>query len=646
MDQQDISGVNGRPHILGGRILSTQSPDEEVVISVKTESLCCMRFTADPLGAPLDLSLGCTLVTLIFGSELYRGLSGAFPNSKNIHEFRDHLLNKENMVTPNKRWDDFHPEIPKYAGTIPDITKFDSGFFCATPFSYLIWNKTFCVGVHERQSNSLDALARLVLEKTVEAIFDAGLHPSDLEGTKTGVFMAASCSENDRTCFTERLWPQIYTMTGAPRSMIAHRVSYFLKLKGPSYVTDTACSSSLSALEHAFRSIRIGEVDMAIVGGVQLCLLPFVTLQFARLGVLSKTGFSKVFDSSADGYLRSEAVGVIILQKMKNAKRVYARVVHAKSNCDGYKERGITFPSKDDQVELLNEFYEESMVAKDDLSFVEAHGTGTFVGDPEEGKAIDEALAQNRKKPLVIGSVKSNIGHTEPVSGICSIVKCIIAMETGYIPPNLHFEHPHESIRGLVEGRMRVATEKTPFEVDKGLMGVNSFGFGGANCHVLLQTRAKRKMNKGVPSDNLPRLVCLSGRTEEAVNCLCEEISANVLDVEHIRLLHDVFRKDINGHLYRGYIIMSKSGEIARSIQFSLGSEILLPLYIVFGDLMNWQEVGGQLLELPIFAEHLKKFQECISRKGINILKAFKNNKKLVLDEIIMGEPGRSDWNQ
>ncbi|KAJ8962425.1 hypothetical protein NQ317_010396 [Molorchus minor] len=290
-------------------------------------------------------------------------------------------------------------------------------------------------------------------------------------------------------------------------------------------------------------------------------------------------------------------------------KRVYARVVHAKSSCDGHKERGITFPSKDCQVELLNEFYEECLIPKDDLSFVEAHGSGTFVGDPIEGTAIDEALAQNRKTPLVVGSVKSNIGHTEPVSGICAIVKvsCIIAMETGYIPPNLHFEHPNESIRGLIEGRIRVVTEKTPFDVDKGLIGVDSFGFGGTNSHVLLQARAKRKTNKGVPSDNLPRLVCLSGRTEEAVNCLFEEISVNSLDAEHIRLLHDVFRKDIKGHLYRGYIIMSKSGEIARSIRFPVGSTIVPPLYIVFGELMNWQEVGGQLLKLPIFVEHVKR---------------------------------------
>ncbi|KAJ8982148.1 hypothetical protein NQ317_011294 [Molorchus minor] len=462
-------------------------------------------------------------------------VAGAFPSSKNIHEFRDHLFNKDNMVTPNKRWDDFHPEIPKYAGIVPDVTKFDTGFF----------------GIHERQSHSLDTLARLIQEKTIEAVYDAGLHPSDLEGTRTGVFIGSCFSESDKSWYFDRMLPQTYAMTGnvgllfyynRPTVNDSPQGELFLEAKGSILHNRHSLQQLLYALEHAFRSIRMGEIDMAIVGGVQLCLFPFVTLQFARLGVLSKDGFCKVFDKSGNGYSRSEAVGIIILQKSKVAKRVYARVVHAKTSCDGYKEQGITYPSGKAQMELLNDFYGECNVQKHDLSFMEAHGTGTFVGDPEEGTAIDETMTANRKTPLLIGSVKSNIGHTEPASGICSIIKCIIGMETGYIPPNIHYETPHETIKGLVEGRLKVVTEKMPFEDDRGLVGVNSFGFGGGNCHVLLQVKAKKKVNKGQPKDNLPRLVCISGRTEEAVHSLCDEISQNVLDVEHIRLLHDVFR--------------------------------------------------------------------------------------------------------
>ncbi|KAJ8958993.1 hypothetical protein NQ317_011721 [Molorchus minor] len=553
MAQRDISENTRRPNILGGKMLASTLPGEEIVIS---------------------------------------GISGAFPNSKNVHEFRDNLFNKVNMVTPKKRFTDFHPEIPKYGGIIPDANKFDAGFF----------------GIHERQSNSLDTFARLMQEKTIEAIYDAGLHPSDFEGTKTGVFIGGCFSESEISWCFDKLGSMNYAVTGSLRSIIAHRISYFLKLKGPSYITDTACSSSLYALEHAFRAIRLGEVDMAIVGGVQLCLLPFVTLQFARLGVLSKDGFCKVFDKNANGYSRSEAVGVIILQKSKVAKRVYARIVHAKTNCDGYKEQGITYPSGKAQTELLKDFYTECLIDPRDLSYMEAHGTGTFVGDPEEGTAIDDTMTANRRTPLLIGSVKSNIGHTEPASGVCSIIKCIIALETGYIPPNINFKHPQEAIRGLIEGRLKVVTDKIPFEDDRGLIGVNSFGFGGGNCHVLLQAKTKKKVNQGLPRDNLPRLVCVSGRTEEAVTSVCDEISENVLDVEHIRLLHDVFSKNIKTHIYRGYILVSKSGELARSVRWSPEAETSRPLYIAFGEMKGWQEIGRQLLELPAFAESVKSF--------------------------------------
>ncbi|KAJ8946535.1 hypothetical protein NQ318_004671 [Aromia moschata] len=212
--------------------------------------------------------------------------------------------------------------------------------------------------------------------------------------------------------------------SSAQRSMLAHRISYFLKLSGPSYVVDTACSSSLYAIENAYRAIRIGEIDAAIVGGANLCLHPSVTLQFARLG--------------------SEC---LYYKKSKDARRIYAQVLHAKTNCDGYKPQGITFPSGAAQVALLNEFYEECDVDRYSLSYVEAHGTGTLVGDPEEGNAIDATLTKKRKTPLLIGSIKSNIGHSEPASGICAITKCIIAMESGFLPPNDHFNTPRKEIK-------------------------------------------------------------------------------------------------------------------------------------------------------------------------------------------------------
>lgn len=269
----------------------------------------------------------------------------------------------------------------------------------------------------------------------------------------------------------------------------------------------------------------------------------------------------------ANGYGRSEAVSVVLLQKAKHAKRIYAELIYTKTNCDGYKEQGITFPACEIQKQLLTDFYNECNISPDKLAFLEAHGTGTAIGDPEELNAIDKVLCQNRTTPLKIGTIKSNIGHSEPASGVCSIAKVIIslllfppskflytvkyiiidyletrdilniarnrrrekelfftlfkviiAMESGIIPPNINFTSPMKGVKCIEEGRVKVITEPTPWE--GGYVGINSFGFGGANGHALLKSYAKEKVRNGAPSDDLPRLVVVSGRTEEALEVL------------------------------------------------------------------------------------------------------------------------------
>ncbi|XP_018574566.1 fatty acid synthase-like, partial [Anoplophora glabripennis] len=465
---------------------------------------------------------GRSFASPLLGEEIViSGMAAVFPNCSDIYEFKKKLFNKVNMVASNRKWD-FHSEISSCSGTISEINRFDCGFF----------------GIHERQSHSLDAMARIFQEKAIEAIFDAGLHPTELQGTKTGVYVGVCSSENDKAWYFDNLNPQTFAVTGSERSMIAHRLSYFLKLKGPSTILDTACSSSCYALENAYRAIRLGEIDNAIVAGTNLCLYSNTTMQFLRLGLLSDDGFCKAFDSQGNGYARAEGVAVVILQKAKDAKRIYTQLVHVKTNCDGFKEQGITFPSGESQTELLIDMFEECEVDKFSLSFVEAHGTGTKAGDPEECTALDNVLTSGRKNPLPIGSVKSNIGHTEPASGLCSIIKCVLAMETGYIPPNIHFDAPGDAMMGLVEGRLKVVTEKTPLEDKDALMGVNNFGFGGANAYVLLKRNSKTKTK---PKDNLPRLVCVSGRTVEAILVLLGRIETSKMDVEYIGLLHEVF---------------------------------------------------------------------------------------------------------
>lgn len=240
------------------------------------------------------------------------------------------------------------------------------------------------------------------------------------------------------------------------------------------------------------------------------------------VGALSPDGRCKTFDADANGFTRSEAVTIVYLQKSKDAKRVYATVVHSKTNCDGFKEQGITFPSSTMQSALLREFYDECKISPKSVAYIEAHGTGTKAGDPEEVNAIDSVLCHERTEPLKIGSIKTNLGHAEPASGMCSIAKVIIANETGKIPPNLHYKRPREDLKALEEGRIRVVTEPEPW--NGGYIGVSSFGFGGANAHILFKSNDKEKIDGGAPKDDLPRLVAASGRTEEAVESFLADV--------------------------------------------------------------------------------------------------------------------------
>ncbi|XP_011313292.1 fatty acid synthase [Fopius arisanus] len=547
------------------------------------------------------------------------GMSGRFPESDNMKLFTENLMNKVDLVTDDgRRWKLDHPEIPQRTGKINNVSKFDALFF----------------GVHFKQAHTMDPMCRMLLEHTYEAIIDAGVNPRQLRGTRTGVFIGACFSESEKTWFYEKLQVNGFGITGCSRAMLANRVSYWLGITGPSYTIDSACSSSLFAMEHAYRAIRNGQCDAAIVGGANLCLHPYVSLQFSRLGVLAPDGRCKSFDADANGYTRSETVGVAFLQKSKDAKRIYATVIHGKTNCDGFKEQGITFPSSVMQSALLKEFYEECKVSPLSLSYIEAHGTGTKVGDPEEVNAIESVFCQGRKESLMIGSVKSNLGHAEPASGMAQIAKVVIANETGVLPPNLHYNRPREGVKALEEGRIVVVSEPTPWK--GGYVGVSSFGFGGANAHILLKSNPKEKINGGAPQDDLPRLVVASGRTEEAVDAILKDVESRPVDVEFVRLLQEIYTEDISGHLYRGYTVLGavNSNKKPRDIEHYPGAK--RPIWFVFSGMgSQWPTMGASLLRFPVFANAIKKCDAVLKPRGIDIYNILVNPDKLIFENIV-----------
>uniref|UniRef100_A0A0K0ESV2 Fatty acid synthase n=1 Tax=Strongyloides stercoralis TaxID=6248 RepID=A0A0K0ESV2_STRER len=540
------------------------------------------------------------------------GVSGRFPRSDNVAEFGEHLFAGEDLITEDDlRWPPGYYDLPKRHGKLKDLKKFDAQFFGVTP----------------KQANYMDPQVRLLLEVAYEAMIDAGINPQELRGTKTGVFVGCSASETGGALTQDPETVTGYTLTGCVRSMFSNRLSFAFDLRGPSFSVDTACSSSMCAFQLAVDAMRQDQCDAAIVAGAHLTLTPTAALQFLRLGMLSDKGSCRSFDESGDGYCRTEGVAAILLQRAPNAKRIYATVVHAKSNTDGYKEQGITFPSGERQAALLEEVYKEANVDPNIVTYVETHGTGTKVGDPQEANAICEIFCSNRPldNPLLIGSVKSNMGHAEPASGLCSIAKVLLAMERGIIPPNLHYNEPNPYIPGLSDGRLKVVSEKTPFK--GGYVGINSFGFGGSNTHVLLKA-ADHKTEEINEKPSIPKLITYSGRTQESVKTVLKYAEEQKENNHFHGLLYNQSNINPKDTPFRGYILLhrEKSDEAIIDVQKVPITEPRPVWFIYSGMGSQWPGMAQGLMKIPIIDESLRNSSKCLEEFGIDVYKMLNNS--------------------
>ncbi|XP_076458650.1 fatty acid synthase-like isoform X1 [Babylonia areolata] len=528
------------------------------------------------------------------------GISGRLPESDNMEEFRQHLMNGEDMVTEDdRRWQPGLHGLPRRNGKLKDLSKFDAAFF----------------GVSPRQADAMDPQLRLLLETSYECIVDAGINPQSIRGTKTGVFIGASFSESAEAWSSDTEKTIGYTMTGCARAMFANRLSFFFDLKGPSYVLDTACSSSLLALDQALHSIRNGHCDAAIVGGSGLLLKPGSSLQFLQLGMLSPDGKCKSFDASGDGYCRSETVGTVFLQKAPDAKRVYATVVHSGTNADGNKERGITFPSGEVQKELLQQVYYEAGIAPSSVAYVEAHGTGTKAGDPQEVNTIADVFCKDRQGPLMIGSTKSNMGHPEPASGIAAVAKVLVAMEEGVMPPNLHFDTPNPDIPALQDGRLSVVTQCQQWQ--GGYAGINSFGFGGANVHALLRSNQKERQCPH-PDAASRRLLTYCGRTEESVQRVLDAVHTHGQHVELQALLQESANMPTSSHPYRGFTILNGHPD-ARADVIEKCEDGRPVWFVCSGMGTQWAGMCKSMMELPVFKQSILKADAVLKTVSFNL---------------------------
>ncbi|MBL8830151.1 MAG: type I polyketide synthase, partial [Planctomycetaceae bacterium] len=344
----------------------------------------------------------------------------------------------------------------------------------------------------------------LLLEVAFEAIEHAGLAPQRLDGSSTGVFVGISGVDYSVLSSQHLESVGAYFGTGTSHSTASGRLSYILGLQGPSLSVDTACSSSLVAMHLACQSVARGECEMAIVGGVSLVIVPEVMVSFSKAQMLSADGRCKTFDAAADGYGRGEGVGVVLVKRLSAALRDHDRILGVVRgtavNQDG-KSSGLTVPSGPAQERVIRAALQAGQIAPTDVSYVEAHGTGTPLGDSIELGALQAVYGTGRQSPLVVGSVKTNIGHAEAASGVAAMIKVLLALQHGVIPPHLHFKQPNPNVAW--DG-MHVPTQLTPWQADERprIAGVSSFGFGGTNAHVVI---AEPPARLALPTNAKPR---------------------------------------------------------------------------------------------------------------------------------------------
>ncbi|TRU99279.1 MAG: acyltransferase domain-containing protein [Microcystis wesenbergii Mw_QC_B_20070930_S4] len=443
------------------------------------------------------------------------GMNCRFPGGANNPDAYWHLLQtgKDGIQPiPPERWrvEDYYSSEPdqpgkmytRQGGFLEQIDHFDPVFFNIKPL----------------EAVQMDPQQRLILEVGYLALENAGQPPGSLKGSKTGVFIGICFDDYARLTinsgFPERITP--YSCLGNSKSIAAGRLSYVLGLQGPAMAIDTSCSSSLLAIHLACKSLLLGESDLALAGGVNLMLSPENTIGFCTLKALSPTDRCKTFDVSADGYVRGEGCGIVVLKRLEEAishrDPILAVIRSSATNHDG-PSNGMTAPNGLAQEAVIRQALLTAKVEPEYVQYVETHGTGTVLGDPIEVSALGNVLGKNRSKdnPLWIGSVKTNFGHLEGAAGVASFMKVVLALQHRAIPPHLHLTTPNPYIPWN-KLPFKVPTELTPWPSGKPsrLGGVSSFGMSGTNVHVILE---EAPTIPSLPSSRPWQLLVLSAKT-------------------------------------------------------------------------------------------------------------------------------------
>ncbi|MEU9443028.1 beta-ketoacyl synthase N-terminal-like domain-containing protein, partial [Streptomyces sp. NPDC048304] len=397
-------------------------------------------------------------------------------------------------------WLDPDPRAPgkmttRWGGFLDDVARFDPELFRISP----------------AEARHMDPQQRMALEVAWAALEDARIVPGTLTGSRTGVFLGTMAQEYHLATGADPETIGMHSAVGWDNSIIPARIAYTLGLQGPVMAVATACSSSLTATHLAVQSLRRGESDLALAGGVNVMLHPHTTVAMTKFGGMNPDGQCRAFDASAGGYVRGEGCGVIVLRRLSDAlaagDRVYAVIRGTAVNNDG-ASNGLTAPNPGAQADVLRAAWQDAGIDPKDVSYVEAHGTGTLLGDPIEAEALGTVFAEGRTEPLRLGSAKTNFGHLEPAAGVVGLLKTALALHHGELPASLHFDEPNPHI-DFERGKLRVVTGQQPWPAARRrYAGVSGFGFGGTNAHIALEEGPHRRR----------RLVPVTADSEEALH--------------------------------------------------------------------------------------------------------------------------------
>ncbi|QJT00024.1 acyltransferase domain-containing protein [Streptomyces asoensis] len=475
MSSRDAVGLAGELSRLTGRELPAtllwSAPTLEALVAQLSGPAA--RHLPAPPAAPPPAALDEPVAVIGVGCRLPGGVRGPADYWRLLGDGTDAI-----GPVPADRWRDFTAfppaDAPAYGGYLDDIAGFDADFFRITP----------------REATVMDPQQRMLLEVVHETLDHAAVPAATLAGSATGVFVGVCSPEYGQLTGARAAAVDPWAPAGAALGVTAGRLAYVLDTRGPSMAVDTACSSSLVAVHHACVSLRTGESDLAIAAGVNLLLSPVVGVAFARAGALAPDGRCKPFATAADGIGRGEGCAAVLLKRLSDAERdgdrVLAVVRATAVNSDG-RSNGLLAPNPAAQQALLSTAYARAGLAPAHIDYVEAHGTGTPLGDPIEAGALDTVLGpgRDRDQPLLLGSVKGNLGHLESAAGIAGLVKTVLALHHDRVPPSLHCAHG-SALDGV---RLRVVTEPEPWPRYGGTatVGVSAFGFGGTNAHAVLE---------------------------------------------------------------------------------------------------------------------------------------------------------------